>query len=133
MGKLNLWDVFEKLTGGFSSSQNGNEGASGQNPSADFGANGQKNVYGAGSDTVFGGQKTAYDNGKNNDNAQSDTSNNIQKTDNTKQNLNGKMQNLNNGTQISHHTDKNAKTYTFDLLKRHNEASARIDERIKNK
>ena len=124
MSKLNLWDVFEKLTGGFSSSQNGNEGASGQNPSADFGANGQKNVYGADSDTVFGGQKNTYDNGKNGD-LQYQTSTNTQNADN--------KQNLNNNAQNSRPVDKNAKTYTFDLLKRHNEASARIDERIKNK
>ena len=132
MGKLNLWDVFEKLTGGFSSLQNANDGANNRNADTDSGANGQKNVYGADSDTVFGGHKNAYDNGKNGD-LQYQTSGNTQNADNGKQNLNGNVQNLNNNAQNSRPVDKNAKTYTFDLLKRHNEASARIDERIKNK
>lgn len=129
MGKLNLWDVFEKLTGGFSSFQNANDGANNRNADSDSGTNAQKNVYGANSDTVFGGHKNAYDNGKNGD-LQYQTSGNTQNADNSKQNLND---NLKNSVKNSRPADKNAKTYTFDLLKKHNEASARIDERIKNK
>lgn len=91
MSKLNLWEVFEKLTGGFSSSQNSN------------------------------------------DDKPTDARRLNESTDFNQPLLGDDAQNAESDKKTTPAADKNVNTYMLDLLKKHNEASVRIDEQTKNK
>lgn len=92
MSKLNLWDIFEKLTGSFSSPQ-GRENGSDENK---------------------------------NDNA--DKRQNSEQGSTHSQNAGGGQ----NSASATPTDRKKTNTYMIDLLKKHNEASMRIDSNTHN-